>query len=91
MIKIRYTKKAVSDLVQSYKYIFSDNKQSSAATIARMAVESICLYPEIGRKGRKDTTRELVVAGTPFIIVYRCDASYLNILTILHRSRKFPT
>ena len=92
MLKARYTKKAVSDLVQAYEYISGDSQQNAEMIIARIekAVNSLCLYPDIGRKGRKDTTREFVVSGTPFILVYRHNANYLRILTVLHRARQYP-
>jgi plasmid stabilization system protein ParE len=35
------------------------------------AVEYLMEYPNIGRPGRVSGTRELVVSGTPFVVVYR--------------------
>lgn len=34
------------------------------------AVENLIEHPNLGRPGRLPETRELVVSGTPFIVVY---------------------
>jgi toxin ParE1/3/4 len=47
-------------------------------------------YPEIGRRGRRHGTRELVIAGTPFIVVYRLGRSSLNGVTIIHGAQRWP-
>lgn len=53
------------------------------------AAAFLAYHPEIGRLGRVSGTRELVVAGTPYIFVYRVKAT-IEILTILHTARKWP-
>lgn len=47
-------------------------------------------YPNAGRNGRVEGTRELVVAGTPFIVYYRIREGRVEILSVLHGSRKWP-
>jgi toxin ParE1/3/4 len=43
-----------------------------------------------GRAGRVPGTRELVIAGTPFIIPYRVAENTIQILRVLHGKRKWP-
>jgi plasmid stabilization system protein ParE len=43
----------------------------------------------MGRVGRDETTRELVVIGTPYIAVYRL-RERIEIITIFHAARKWP-
>jgi toxin ParE1/3/4 len=44
----------------------------------------------MGRPGRVARTRELVVTGTPYILPYRVTAGVLEVLRVLHASRKWP-
>lgn len=54
------------------------------------AVERLGRYPEVGRTGRVPTTRELVVTGTPYVVVYRVDATAVLILRVLHGAQQWP-
>ncbi len=47
-------------------------------------------HPEIGRPGRVDGTRELVISRTPFILVYRIDNDAVRILHFLHGAQQWP-
>jgi toxin ParE1/3/4 len=47
-------------------------------------------YPESGRPGRVRGTRELVVTGTPYVIVYRLETSAAIILRALHGAQRWP-
>ena len=46
--------------------------------------------PTVGRPGRVDGTRELVVSGTPFIVPYRVQARTIQILRVYHGARRWP-
>jgi toxin ParE1/3/4 len=54
------------------------------AAIARLAD-----YPAIARPGRVAGTRELVVVGTPYIVVYRVEPSAVVILRVLHGAQRW--
>ena len=49
-------------------------------------------HPEMGRPGRVDGTRELVISGTPFIVVYRYKprAKRIELIRLLHGAQKWP-
>ncbi len=47
-------------------------------------------YPKMARLGRAPNTRELVVTGTPYIVVYRVRDEIVEVLYVLHGSRKWP-
>jgi len=53
-------------------------------------VESLLDFPAIGHPGRLFGTRELVVTGTPFIVVYWVRGSAIQVLRVLHHARKWP-
>ena len=46
--------------------------------------------PGIGRPGRVRGTREFVVTGTPFILVYRVQGAQVEILRVLHGRQQWP-
>ena len=55
------------------------------------AIEQIRMHPESGRPGRIDGTRELVIPHTSYIAVYRVNQGVLEIATLIHESRQWPT
>lgn len=57
-----------------------------AKTVARVAAD-----PNLSRTGRIAGARELLVPGTPFLLVYRIEETAIVILRLLHNSRRFPT
>jgi len=48
-------------------------------------------HPKLGRPGRVKGTRELVISGTPFVVVYRLpEPQHIEILRLLHGSHRWP-
>ena len=91
-MQVRYTRLAISDLSQAYGYIEADSPQNARAIGKRIekSIDTLALYPLLGKQGRVEGTREFLVTGTPFIIIYRAKKDVLQILSILHTSRKYP-
>lgn len=48
------------------------------------AVDRLADYPAIARPGRVVGTRELVVVGTPYVVVYRIEPAAVVIRRVLH-------
>ena len=91
-MEITWRRIALSDLEAIRRYIAQENPAAAArvrATI-RNAVEQLADHPHLGRPGRVDGTRELVVPGTPFIVVYRVLSNRLRILAVIHGARRWP-
>lgn len=44
-------------------------------------------HPGIGRRGRVAGTKEFVLKGTPFILVYQVSGDQVDILRVLHGSQ----
>ena len=91
-MKIRWTAVAADDLKSVHEYL-SEHAPTRADTIVERILTGIDVleqYPNLGRPGRLDGTRELVITGTPFIVFYRLRKSQLEILGVLHAARKWP-
>ena len=91
-IAIRYTRLALANLEDARHYIAKENPSAArriAATIQR-AIAELGQFPELGRPGRVLSTRELVIAGTPFVVVYRYAEHTVQILAILHERQAWP-
>ena len=56
----------------------------------RAAAARLLDNPALGRPGRVPGTRELVVAGTPYILPYRVQGEIIQILHVLHGARRWP-
>ena len=53
-------------------------------------VEDLAQFPEIGRPGRIEGMRELVIPGTPYIAAYRIADDTVRILRVLHGAQQWP-
>jgi toxin ParE1/3/4 len=83
---------ALDDLAAVKAYIARHDPQAAQRMLIRIreAVERLNTAPNAGRPGRVGGTRELVVAGSPFIVPYRVTARGVEILRVYHGARKWP-
>ncbi len=91
-MKLAWTRLALQDLHHASHYIATDNPKAADETmqIIDKATQSLISYPNLGRPGRIKGTRELVVIGTPYLIPYRVKQDRIEILAVLHSSRRWP-
>lgn len=89
---IKWLDSAIDHLEGIAEYIAEHDPQVARRVIRtiRDAVQHLTAYPEMGRAGRVEGTRELVVTGTPYVIAYRVRARRLEILCVLHAARRWP-
>lgn len=88
---LEWTRPALGDLKEAGDFIALDNPKAAKRMADRVkeAVEYLTDHPNMGRQGRVSGTRELVVSGTPFIVVYRVIVPSVQILRVLHHARKW--
>lgn len=91
-MKVAWTRLALKDLDSAYAYISEENPSAASRTIERIrkALDAVGRHPEIGRPGRVEGTRELIIPGTPFIVAYRVKAKRIEMLSIIHGARRWP-
>ena len=91
-MKIRWTAIAADDLKSVHEYLSERAPTRVDAIVDRIldGIDVLEQYPNLGRQGRIDETRELVITGTPFIVFYRLRKGQVEILGVLHAARKWP-
>jgi len=91
-MRIVWSETAIANLVDIRRYIEQDQPEAARRLAARIlaSVDRLAAHPHLGRPGREPGTRELVVAGTPYIIPYRVYRDRLSILAVLHAAQKGP-
>ncbi|MEO8726964.1 MAG: type II toxin-antitoxin system RelE/ParE family toxin [Acidobacteriaceae bacterium] len=92
---LRLMPKAQEHLAALHAYIAEDNESAARRMVDRIlnALENLEGHPMMGRRGRVSGTRELVLNGTPYIVVYRWRArkQVIEIDAVLHAARRWPS
>jgi len=91
-LKIKWTSAASQDLDSIEEYIFQDNPKAAIEQvlhIINMVEKHLCANPGMGRMGRVAHTRELVVSGTPYIVIYRINQKALEIIRVIHGAQQW--
>jgi len=91
-MRIRWTEGSVGNLDQVEEFIARDNPPAAVAAVRKIieVAQMLADYPTMGKRGRERGTRELVVAGLPFIIIYAVHREELFIIRVLHTAIKYP-
>ena len=87
-----WLRRAIADRDAQLNYIAQDNPRAAIEQGDRIAhkVDQLVQHPAIGRPGRKQGTRELVVSRTPFIVIYRIKGKRIELLRLLHGAQQLP-
>jgi len=93
-VKIAWLPTARETLAKAIDYVAKDSPKAALEQLALIEtrVDSLADHPEQGRVGRRRGTRELVIARTPFIVVYRLrqKPEQIEVLRVLHGAQKWP-
>jgi toxin ParE1/3/4 len=83
---------ALADRQAIFDYIEADSPRAAVAVDLRieMTTGRLVQFPETGRIGRVDGTRELVINRTPYIAAYRTVGDVVLILRVLHGAQQWP-
>jgi toxin ParE1/3/4 len=91
-MRIIWSETAIANLVEIREYIEQDKPEAARRLAQRIldSVERLAKHPHLGHPGREPETRELIVAGTPYIIPYQIHRGHLAILAVLHAAKDRP-
>jgi addiction module RelE/StbE family toxin len=89
---LRWSVLAQKDRKKIFNYIEADSPRAAADVddYIRIQVEALMKFPEMGRPGRVNGTRELVVHHTPYIVAYSIQKDTVRILRVLHGAQLWP-
>ena len=93
-MRLRWTKLAERDLDDTAAYIGQDSPAAAARVVLELIDQTESLltrHAALGRAGRVLGTRELVIRGLPYVIPYRVRDNGIEILRVLHTSRRWPS
>jgi addiction module RelE/StbE family toxin len=93
-LRLRWTRLAERDLDEIAAYIGQDSPAAAARVVLELIDQAETLlsrHTALGRPGRVLGTRELVIRGLPYILPYRLRDDAIQILRVLHTSRRWPS
>jgi toxin ParE1/3/4 len=87
-VQLEWTPRAREERGAAIEYIAQENPTAALDQLDKIEqqIDMLLQHPEMGRPGRKQGTRDLVIVRTNFIVVYRFKpkAKYIVILRVLH-------
>ena len=88
-MRLRWRLSAVNDLAEIRDFISEYDPEAARAVVDRVfrSVDRLEAFPKSGRVGQVRGTRELVVPGLPYIVVYACDDTDVSIIGVFHGAR----
>lgn len=91
-MRLIWSEPAVVDLQRIREHIERDNPGAARAAALRIIerVGMLPAHPALGRPGRIAATRELVVTGLPYVVVYQVREDAIVVLRALHGARRWP-
>ena len=92
-MRVRWTTDAADDLERICDYI-SEDRPDSARRVAQSVIERIGTletFPNLGRVGRVQGTREIAFPPLPFVAIYEVREEQIVILRILHGAQRWPS
>lgn len=91
-MKLRWTAPALRDLEAIVDAIARDDPSAAARMVTRIfdQADRLVDFPHIGLSGHIPGTRELVVAGAPYVVPYRVRDAEVELLAVFHAARRWP-
>ena len=90
-MQLRWTEEAADDLERIADYLLLHTERATELVRAVYdAPATLLTFPNRGRPGKKDGTRELVLTPLPYIVVYGVQGDVIFVVRILHGAQQWP-
>ena len=89
---VKWTPEALKDLDEAIGYIAMEDRDTAKniAIAIKAAAKSLARLPNRGRRGLAEGARELLVPNLPYFFVFSIQNEQVQILRLMHFSRKWP-
>jgi len=89
-LEIVWSPLARARLQEIRAYVAKDKPDAAERLATRIVavVEALRNHPHLGRAGADPGIRELVIGGTPYIVLYRVQGKRVTISTVWHGSQQ---
>ena len=74
--------------IRAYVALHKPEAAERLATRIVAVVETLRSHPHLGRAGAEPALRELIIGGTPYVILYRLRGQRITIATIWHTAQR---
>ena len=92
-MRLRWSRPAEKDLDEIADFIGQDSPAAAARVVLEVIDQTesnLVRNVGIGRAGRVLGTRELIIGSLPYIVAYRVRDGIIEVLRVLHTSRRWP-
>jgi toxin ParE1/3/4 len=91
-MQLRWTEEAANDLDRIADYLLEHAPDRAHDLLDRVysAPTTLLTFPNRGRPGKRQGTRELVLAPLPYVVVYAVRADVVFVVRILHGAQQWP-
>jgi addiction module RelE/StbE family toxin len=91
-MEVHWTRRARRRLDDYTDYIALRNPKAADEVLQRVRhdVDGLADNPLMGRQGRFLGTRELVIAGLPYVVVYRVRGQRVEVITVHDTRQQWP-
>lgn len=91
-MKLRWLPSAIRNRFDQLNYIAQYNPYAAIRLDEEIEkqIHQLMTFPELGKSGRVQTTREITLNRTPFVLVYRIIGDEIQLLRLLHSAQQWP-
>ena len=91
-MELRWTQEVAADLERIADYLVAHTPERAARprACAVRGAEHPADFPNFGRPGKKEDTRELMMSPLPYIVIYSVREDAVFLVRILHGAQQWP-
>lgn len=88
-MRSRWLLSALAGVRAARLHIAEENPQAAAAVADKIeqSVQRLAKFPNSGRPGTVAGTREVVIPGLPYLLVYRVSGDEIQVLRLFHQKQ----